>query len=260
MKTSKIGPFEYITSTYPSEQTRPDLLFIHGATLSKGLWQAQVQGLKDVANTLALDLPGHGGSQGPGRITIEDYAADVFRFIETAGIFQDNLVLCGMSMGGAIVQQLLIDHPDRFKAAVLINTGARLKVLPAVFQAVRDDYRAFIRSMPAFSLSPQTDTAPFQESIVSLADGCDAETAIGDFEACNRFDVMDKVSGIPCPVLVCSAEHDVSTPVKYGLWLKDHLPSATYTLIAGSGHLSMIEKPGALNDAIRTFLTGLGRP
>ena len=95
--------------------------------------------------------------------------------------------------------------------------------------------------------------------IVSLADGCDADTAIGDFEACNRFDVMEKVPGISCPVLVCSAEHDVSTPVKYGLWLKDHLPSATYTLIAGSGHLSMIEKPQALNDAIRAFLSGLSR-
>ena len=260
MKTVKKGPFEYITAAYPSEQARPDLLFIHGATLSKGLWKAQVEGLKGIANTLALDLPGHGGSQGPGRSAIEDYAADVFRFIGDAGIHQDNLILCGMSMGGAIVQQLLIDHPGRFKAAVLINTGARLKVLPAVFQAARDDYRAFIRSMPAFSLSPQTDATPFEEFIVSLADGCDAETAIGDFEACNRFDVMEKVPGISCPVLVCSAEHDVSTPVKYGLWLKDHLPSATYTLIAGSGHLSMIEKPEVLNDAIRAFLAGLSRP
>ncbi len=257
MKHLSQGPFEYVAARHPSDPSRPDLLFIHGATLSKLLWKAQIEGLDLVANPLALDLPGHGSSQEPGRDSIEAYAADVFQFIDKANLHPDNLILCGMSMGGAIVQQLLVDHPGRFRAAVLINTGARLKVLPAVFQAVRDDYPAFIRSMPAFSLSPQTDAALFEQAIIGMAGGCNAETAIGDFEACNRFDVMEKVSAITCPVLVCSAEHDVSTPVKYGLWLKDHLPSADYTLIAGSGHLSMVEKPDAVNDAIRTFLSAL---
>ncbi len=257
MPILKKGPFEYSTCNGTFNTSKPDILFIHGAALSKELWTAQIQSLGDVSNPVAVDLPGHGGSEGPGKNTVTGYAGDVFRFITEANLSQDNLILCGMSMGGAVVQQLLIDHPGRFKAAVLINTGARLKVLPAVFDAVNQDFKAFIRSMPAFSLSPMTDTALFESLILSFAGRCDAETALGDFEACNSFDVMTAIPAVSCPVLVITAEHDVSTPPKYGAWLKDHLPQSSLIQISKAGHLSMVEKADEINEAIRSFVTRL---
>ncbi|MFA6009275.1 MAG: alpha/beta hydrolase [Desulfobacteraceae bacterium] len=258
MKTIKKGSFEYIAGNDPSIPLKPDLLFIHGASLSKGLWKAQVQGLCDVSNPVALDLPGHGNSQGRGKNTISDYAKDVLDFIHETGLSKDNLVVCGMSMGGAIAQQLMIDHPSRFKAGILINTGARLKVLPAVFEAVTQDFNASIQSMPSFSLSPQTDLTLYLQQILEFSSYCDALTAAGDFEACNGFDVMDKIKAITCPVLVCSAEQDMSTPPKYGLWLKDHLPDAQHVHILQAGHLSMVEKAEKINGAIREFLSKIG--
>lgn len=257
MKTLKKGPFACLAAHVPSIPTLPDLLFIHGASLSKGLWKAQIEDLKDVSNPMALDLPAHGDSDGSGKSRISDYAGDVLRFIGEADLSKDNLILCGMSMGGAVVQQLLIDNPHRFKAAILINTGARLKVLPEIFQAVATDFNGFIRSMPSFSLSPQTDARLFEQDIIETAGQCSPETARGDFEACNGFDVMEKIPSITCPVLVCSAEHDMTTPLKYGLWLKDHLPRAEHVLIPTAGHLSMLERAGEINGAIRAFLAGI---
>lgn len=257
MLTLKKGPFQYCTGDGTPNPVKPDMLFIHGAALSKELWAAQIQGLDNTANPMAVDLQGHGGSEGPGRNTIAGYAKDMFRFINDAGLSHDNLILCGMSMGGAVVQQLLIDHPGRFKAAVLINTGARLKVLPAVFDAVAQDFSAFIRSMPAFSLSPSTDVTRFEPQILAFSGLCDAKTALGDFEACNTFDVMEKITSITCPVLVITAEHDMSTPPKYGTWLKDHLPQSSLVQIREAGHLSMVEKADEVNESIRAFITRL---
>ncbi|MEZ4549973.1 MAG: alpha/beta fold hydrolase [Desulfobacterales bacterium] len=117
------------------------LIFVHGAALSKSLWTAQVEGLSDAANTLAIDLPGRNGSSaGSGDISsagdiIADYAASVRALVDHLTIQAP--VLCGLSMGGAVVQSLLINHPDAFKAAVLMNTGARLKVMPLIFESIQ---------------------------------------------------------------------------------------------------------------------------
>ena len=257
MITRNIGPFECLAGNWPPVSSKPIVLFIHGASLSKGLWKAQIEGLSDVSNPVSLDLPGHGRSADKGKDNIADYARAVLHFIREAGFLRENIVLCGMSMGGAIVQQLLIEHPDDFKAGILINTGARLKVLPAIFESIKKDFNQFIHSIPAISLSPQTDRAGFEKQIIEFSSQCDAETACQDFTACNRFDVMEKISSIACPVLVCSAEHDITTPPKYGAWLKEHLPHADYVQIANAAHLSMVEKSDDVNRAIREFLQKL---
>jgi pimeloyl-ACP methyl ester carboxylesterase len=255
METLKIGKFGCIKGNIHPDPALPDLIFIHGAALSKGLWKAQVHGLNNIANTYAIDLPGHGDSEGSGRSAISDYSKDVFTFIDEAGLSKNNVILCGMSMGGAVVQQMLIESPGRFKAAVLMNTGARLKVLPAVFDQVRDDFGTFIRNIPVFSLSPSTDLNRFEQDIFDFANTCTAETALGDFKACDSFDVMEKIPSITCPVLVFSAEHDVSTPPKYALWLKNNLPDARLVHILEAGHFSMLEKAGEMNEVIGAFLS-----
>ena len=254
MKTLQSEPFECIVGNWPPRDSVPDLLFIHGAGLSKRLWEAQIEDLKDISNPVALDLPGHGNSAGPGKDSIAAYADDVLHFIREAGLSQSNLVLCGMSMGGAVVQQLLIAHPERFKAGILVNTGARLKVLPVIFETVNTDFEGLIRNIPAMSLSPATDRSQFEEQILDFSSQCDARTAIQDFTACNAFDVMAQIPSITCPVLVLSAEHDLSTPPKYGLWLKQNLKNAEHVHVDNAGHFSMIEKADVVNTAIRKFL------
>lgn len=74
METRKINGICCDAGTWPLEPGRPTILFIHGATNSRRLWSRQLPVITGYANTLALDLPGHGKSEGPGMDTISAYA------------------------------------------------------------------------------------------------------------------------------------------------------------------------------------------
>lgn len=101
---------------------RPPLLFVHGSNLGAWCWQEHflpyfaAQGY----DAYALSLRGHGGSGGADRLssfTLDDYVADV-REVMTR-LFAPP-VLVGHSMGGAIGQLVLRDHPEAIDALILL--------------------------------------------------------------------------------------------------------------------------------------------
>lgn len=257
MNKQTIDGIEFNASCWPPDKNKPILLLIHGAALSKTFWDGQVMALKSVSTAIAPDLPGHGGSCGKAQTTISDYAASVVGFIRSAGISEHNIIVCGLSMGGAIVQQLLISYPELFKAGILINTGARLKVHPMIIEAIKTDFTGFIQAMPKTMASPTADPTRFEQQIFEAVESSTADISLKDFYACNQFDVMNEIDKISCPVLVLAAEHDVSTPAKYGEWLAQKIQNCTYSCIQNAGHLSPLEKPEEINGEICRFLENL---
>jgi pimeloyl-ACP methyl ester carboxylesterase len=226
-------------------------MFIHGSGGSSALWENQVDALKTHVNTIAIDLPGHGKSTGPGLDRVEDYSAAVADFIETAGIPVP--IPCGLSIGGAIVLQLILEHKARYKAAILVNTGARLRVMPAILETIKKDYERYLSTIPAFAASEKTDPRKLSSLMADMAK-CNPETAFGDFKACDRFDVIDKLSAIIAPVLILTAEDDKLTPPKFGVYMKEHIRNASMANIKDAGHLSPLEQPEAFNRAVTDFL------
>ncbi|HBB15898.1 MAG TPA: alpha/beta hydrolase [Syntrophus sp. (in: bacteria)] len=241
----------YVAGRWPLDPGKPTVLFIHGAGGSSALWENQVDSLAEHANTIAIDLPGHGKSSGPGLDRVEDYGAAVTNFIEKTGISAP--IPCGLSLGGAIVLQLLLEHKTDFKAAILANTGARLRVQPFVFEAIKNDYKGYLNAVPAFAASGKTDPAKLASFMTESAK-CPPEVAHGDFTACDRFNVTEKLSSITTPVLILTAEDDKLTLPKYGSYMKEHITNASIAEIKDAGHLSPIEQPEAFNRAVIEYL------
>lgn len=236
---------------WPLDPQKSTILFIHGSGGTHRLWQAQVEGVVERVNTLALDLPGHGGSAGGGRTEVSDYAADVVGFLDALAVPKP--IPCGLSLGGAICQQLLLDHPERFRAGVLVGTGARLRVLPAILDSIRNDYAGFIAASEGYAFSARTP-AEIKRRYLEEAASCPAEVTFGDFSACDRFDVMARIGAIAVPVLVVSAADDRLTPPKYADYLERNIPRAVRAHIADAGHMAPLEKPAEFNAAVRGFL------
>jgi pimeloyl-ACP methyl ester carboxylesterase len=160
-------------------------------------------------------------------------------------------------MGGAITQQLLFDNRDQIRAGILISTGARLKVAPAIFEGIKNDYSGFVDMIGEFAASKKTDPKllqPFKEDMAR----CNPGITLGDFQACNDFDVMERLSSIDVPVLVVTAEDDMLTPPKYGEALEKGIKHATRVHIPEAGHIVPMEKPDEINKAIMEFLDNLG--
>jgi pimeloyl-ACP methyl ester carboxylesterase len=244
----------FLSSKWPFDKGKPNLLFIHGAGVTALSWILQFKGLANKANVIALDLPGHGQSKGPGMNTVPDYAKTVADLINALKIHKCTAI--GISMGGAIVQQLLIDYASLLCAGILINTGAKLKVLPAIFEAVKTDFKAFITGMSNILLPADTDAKKHDASLKDTL-AIDQEVIIGDFIACDNFDIRERLHEISSPVLVISSKNDIITPVWYGEYLVKMINNAKFTIIKGAGHLAPLEKPKAVNAAIYKYIKSI---
>lgn len=242
----------FLAGAWPLDPEKSTLLFIHGSGGSSIMWTKQVEALTDNANTVAIDLPGHGRSRGPSLDTIPDYAQSVIEFIDL--IDAPRPIPVGLSLGGAIAQQLILDYAERIPAAVLVSTGARLRVLPAILETVEKNFEVFLKSMRDFTASEKTNPEllkPLLEETAKL----DPSVVLGDFRACDAFDVMARLPEIKAPVLVVTAEDDKLTPTKYGMFLEEHISGASRFHLMDAGHLAPAEKPEEFNRAIAKFLS-----
>lgn len=255
MEKRKVNGVAYYVGGWSLDKGKSTLIFIHGSGGSGLFWRAQVEGLADRVNTLAIDLPGHGNSDGEGMDRVEEYARVVADFIKD--IKSPNPIACGLSLGGAITQQLMLAYPDFLKAGILISTGSRLKVAPVIFETIEKEFGSYVDMISTLAVSEKTDPQTrglFKEQTAR----CKPEVVHGDFRACNRFDVTAQLSAVDVPVLVVTAEDDKLTPPKYGVALEQGIKNANRSHIMDAGHIVPMEKPVDVNKAIMQFLDRTG--
>jgi pimeloyl-ACP methyl ester carboxylesterase len=233
---------------------RRNIVFVHGAGGSGGVWQRQRLDLDRGVNTVCLDLPGHGLSPGPGCNTITAYADCLLRFVATIGF--ERTILAGHSMGGAVVLEATLKQPDLVEGLVLVASGARLRVNPALLRAWEEEANAAAHRMVESCFGPDSPERLRAWSLEQFV-GARPEVVLDDWRACDRFDRMGQLEQIRQPALVVCGSADRLTPPKFSQYLADHLPHATLTLIDRAGHMVMLEKAGDLNRALLRFLAFL---
>ncbi|MGD2143101.1 MAG: alpha/beta hydrolase [Anaerolineae bacterium] len=229
------------------------MVLVHGAGGSRLHWPA---GLRQMPGTtvFTLDLPGHGRSGGDGCGTIDCYAAAVIAFLDEVGV--DQAVVAGHSMGGAIAQKLALEAAERVSALVLIGTGARLRVAPAILHGIRDDFDQAVELITDYAWSPDAELSLTKLGLRDLRQ-TGAKVLLGDFLACDRFDVMDHLAEIKAPALVVGGTADRLTPIKYARYLGSRIPDARLVTVEGAGHMVMLERPQKVAGVVRGFVTEL---
>lgn len=232
----------------------PVLVLVHGAGGDHTTWMRQLEGLADSVAVVALDLPGHGASSGDGCHTVADYAAVVRSFLEALG--RGPVVLGGHSMGGAIAQTVALAAPELLRGLVLVGTGTRLRVFPKLFELMAKDYAEGVSFLTRYAWSRSSPEA-LREGGRRTLSATRPAVAIGDFTACDGFDVMDRIGRIRLPALVIVGEDDELTPPKYSEFLARAIEGASLVRIPRAGHYVPLEQPDEVNCAIRGFLAGL---
>jgi pimeloyl-ACP methyl ester carboxylesterase len=230
----------------------PPLVLVHGAGGTLAHWP---RALRELAGrrVVALDLPGHGASPPPAAASIRDAARAVLDLADALGVAR--FVAAGHSMGGAIALALALEHPDRIAGLVLVGTGARLRVAPAVLEAtasgpVSADAAAAIAASSFGAGAPAPLVAGYARDLAGTAPG----VLHGDLAACDRFDAMDRLAAIACPALVACGDEDRLTPPKYARYLAEGIPGARLVVLAGAGHLAPLERPDACAAAVAAWL------
>jgi pimeloyl-ACP methyl ester carboxylesterase len=240
---------------YLEAGTGRPVVLIHGAAGRAEVWSPQLTGLADIARIIAVDLPGHGATAGEGCQAVEQYAAWVTALLDALGT--ERPLLVGHSMGGAIAQTLALGDPARFAGLVLVGTGARLRVLPRILQLFREgSLRVASDLVGSLSYSPSTPPGAVIEAERALHDTAAAVT-LGDFHACDKFDLLGRLGDLRLPALVVVGRDDRLTPPKYAAYLARSIPAARLVEIDGAGHFPQLEQPAAVNATLRGFLLAL---
>lgn len=241
---------------YAGELTadRPALLFCHGAGGNHRQWLHQLTGLNKQAAPLAVDLPGHGASEGTPAAEVSIYREFIRDFSAALGL--NNYILAGHSMGGAIALDYALHYADSLRGLILAGCGARLRVAPPLLEICRAG------NVPAelagFAYGTGAPAELLENARQEMA-AVPAQTYLADFTACNSFDCMDRLTEIELPVLLICGSADRMTPLKYSRYLKEQLPRAELVEVDRSGHMVMLEAPQQVNRAITSFLDDLDR-
>lgn len=142
----------------PYDPSRPTLLMIHGSGGSAANYRPQLDRLGPEINPAAIDLPGCGQTPGPAPVRVEDYAQWLGDFLAAGPV---RPVLMGHSLGGAIALQLALERPSLVRGLILMGTGSRLRVLPAILDGIRDNFAAIVPMIVRYAYSPRPTRPPW---------------------------------------------------------------------------------------------------
>ncbi len=234
---------------------RTAVVLIHGAGGTYLHWPSEIRRLPGY-RIYALDLPGHGKSEGRGEQSIDAYAESILNWLDALQLHK--AIIVGHSMGGAIALTLGLENPDRIAGLGLISTGSRLPVAPQLLESTSQatTFYSALDLIRRKAFSPDTPERLVELAIRQMG-AIRPSVLHGDFVACNRFNLSDRISEIHQPAVVICGGQDQMTPLRMSQSLSNCLPNARLETLAEAGHMVIIEQPQQTAAIINNFIAGL---
>ena len=227
------------------------IIFVHGSGGSSYTWKNQAK-LDIDYDLIILDLPSHDKSDSFSDLSLHLYVDVVHQLIKSLNY--ENVILCGHSLGDAIVQQYYFTYPKEVSALILFNTGAKLRVAPFILNSLKNNYQEFVDSLPAGAFYRTTPEETIKQYIQEISK-VSADVTYKDFKICDGFDVLNKLNAIEVPCLIIVGKQDQLTPVKYSEFFRNKIKNSELHIINKAGHMVMLEKPNEVNQAIENFIS-----
>lgn len=207
------------------------VVLVHGAAEDASLWDDVLELV--AAPSVVHELPGHGRRVGPQLADVDSMGADVLARVEGP------VVIAGHSMGGLVALAAALADPGRVVGLVLVASGARIRVAPALLAQARTDPPAAIRALAAYGAGGGPDEpapaheATYRRSLDTM--GALAGTIAIDLAACDAYDARSRLSTIAVPSVVVAGADDRNTPPSLARELADGL-GGELRLLAGRSH------------------------
>lgn len=237
----------------------PIIVFLNSLGTDFRIWDGLAHYLKKKFRVICYDKRGHGLSDiGETPYSIEILANDLSALLDQLKV--DNAIICGVSVGGMIAQQLAISHPEKVTGLVLCNTGSRIGTSELWRERISDVENQEIEVISS-AITGNWFSTDFKSSRENEIEGWRnmliRANKAGYIATCHTLmttDLTDAAYKITAPVLCIAGNEDVVTPPKLVQEMATHMSDATFKMIEGVGHLPCIEKPEILAYHITEFL------
>jgi pimeloyl-ACP methyl ester carboxylesterase len=248
------------TGGRPFDAGKPLVVFIHGAGCDHTVWQLPARWFAwHGFSVLAVDLPGHGRSEGSPLASIADMAHWVGSVLDAAGVRQAALI--GHSMGGSVALEAAAAFPERITRLGLIGTATAVPVHRDLLSAAKQEPERAYAMMTTWAHGTAAkmggNPAPglwMTGGTMALFARNAAGVLAADLEACSAWKSGPEAAAkVRCPALVVIAANDIMTPAKAGRELADLIRGGTAVAVDDCGHMLLAEAPDAVLDALIGF-------
>ena len=241
------------------------LVLIMGFGADGSLWEQHVAEYETYFTCYLIDNRGVGKSDQPaGPYNTNEMADDVIAVMDHAGI--DSARVAGISMGGAIAQQLAINYPERIESLVLISTWPRFNnYAKTVYENLKklrktskpEDFmellQLWIFAPPYYEL--HLDSLKEGQSQAASNPSPQTEQGFdGQLDACIHHDTVDQLHLIKVPTLITVGNRDIFTPPEFSQILHDRIPNSEYVEFPDGGHVHHWEDLERFNKVTTEFL------
>jgi pimeloyl-ACP methyl ester carboxylesterase len=235
---------------------KPALAFLPGLLCDQEVWQHQMDALSDVATCSCADW---------GRL--DSIVAMAESFLATA---PESFALAGHSMGGRVAFQVYRLAPHRVTGIALLNTGADAR--PAGTAGEEEERKRMVlvnvaktegmHAMAKLWLPPMVkparmDDGGFVNAVYRMVERKTPEIFEAQIRALlGRPDANPVLKQIRCPALLLSGREDGFSPPARHADMAAAIPGSKLAIIPDSGHMSPMEQPEAVAQALREWLVG----
>lgn len=238
------------------------LVLLMGFGADGNTWEKHVREYEKHFKCILIDNRGVGSSDQPkGPYTTALLARDTLAVMRDAGV--EKARVAGISMGGAIAQELALSYPDAVTSLVLISTWARFdNYARTVYENLKKMRRVaspsdFMELLQLWIFAPPY----YQDHLAELKDGqaaADGRQSQNGFEgqldACIQHDTTDRLSGIRIPTLITVGEMDIFTPPAFSDVLHAGINGSEYVRFPTGGHVHHWEDLERFNSVTTRFL------
>jgi len=239
----------------------PAVIFVHGAGLDRTIWQLQTRNVAHMGRRVyAVDLPGHGRSEGEPLASIGEMADWVIAFMDAAGV--DKAKLIGHSMGAFVTLEAAAKYPHRIEKLCLMGVSETMPVHPDLLAAAENNQRLAPELIVYWGLGetakigghphPGLWIQNASQTLLELsADG----VLYNDLSACNVYQGAAEAAGrVKCETLFVLGKDDMMTPARKAGPLIGAISTCSTTIIDDCGHMIMSERPHQVFQALRGFV------
>lgn len=222
------------------------IVFSNSLGTDFSMWNEVAEMIKTDFNILLHDTRGHGQStNNQTELAIDTLGEDVIELIDTLNI-QQELVFCGLSMGGLVGQYVGLHHPKRFAKIILANTAAKIGTAEGWNTRIEQVHTHGLESIldgtaerwftPEFRQKNQERVQDVikQFATNSLPGYCANCAAVRDA------DFRKDVDKITAQVLIIAGTEDSVTTVEHGEFMKGKIANAKLIALPAA-HLSAVE-------------------
>ena len=246
------------TGGRPDDPSRALVVLLHGAGMDHTVWALQSRALAwRGARALAVDLPGHGASEGPPLASIAELADWTAALIAAAGA--ERALVAGHSMGSLIALETAARHPDRVAGLALVGMAAAMPAHADLLNAAKANDDAAIAMVSLWGLGATATLGGSPAPGLWMLGGARRlleKAAPGvlhaDLAACDSYaGGAATAAAIRCPTVLILGERDQMTPLKAGRALAAQIAGARVVAVADAGHLLTVERP---DDALAALI------